>query len=348
MTPKVSVIVPVYNNEEYLRQCFDSIAGQTLREIEVLLVVESHSSKESKAICGEYIDADNRFRLIWNTVHGLSVARNIGLKEAKGEYIGFVDSDDFIDTTMYERLYTAAKEHSAEIVVCGVYRLGLMGDISVQKEYLEHVIHIEESNRIESVYYSILSQHSYSACNKLYQLDFLCRLNHRAAEGIHMGEDLAFNLPLFCRAETTAFLSTPCYYYRQSPVSMVYTYPIEEDMLTMYHRSLELLSGPLLPVRKILLLRLLTAQFYVYGTRGQTVQETCKKVARFTRSAKWRTLLLKAAFSEQIPIYAQACNLGKKGTISYRGFALSCALGYPAMRGWQWLYPKLFEGKKAT
>ena len=99
--PKVSVIIPIYNTEKYLRKCLDSVCNQTLSDIEIICVNDC-STDNSLEILEEYASKDNRIKLIdFKENKGAAVARNAGIDEAKGEYIGFVDSDDFVDETMF-------------------------------------------------------------------------------------------------------------------------------------------------------------------------------------------------------------------------------------------------------
>ena len=114
---KVSVIVPVYNVEKYLRKCLDSIINQTLKDIEIILVNDG-STDSSLSICEEYAEKDKRIIVISKENAGPSHTRNAGLKTAKGEYISFVDSDDYIEENMLETLYNLGKKSSADIVFC--------------------------------------------------------------------------------------------------------------------------------------------------------------------------------------------------------------------------------------
>ena len=116
----ISVIIPVYNVEPYLRKCLDSVVNQTYRNLEIL-VIDDGSTDGSGAICDEYA-SDRRMRIFHTENRGLSCARNLGLDEAKGEWIGFVDSDDWIEPDMYEALLKKAEETGADIVECGVFR----------------------------------------------------------------------------------------------------------------------------------------------------------------------------------------------------------------------------------
>ncbi|MBA1325633.1 glycosyltransferase [Enterococcus faecium] len=110
----MSIIVPVYKVEKYLRKCVDSILAQTFTDFEVILV-DDGSPDNSGKICDEYAEKDNRVRVIHKENGGLSSARNAGIDVARGKYLGFVDSDDYIDEDMYEILYENLKIHDADI-----------------------------------------------------------------------------------------------------------------------------------------------------------------------------------------------------------------------------------------
>ncbi|WP_298594683.1 glycosyltransferase [uncultured Mitsuokella sp.] len=115
--PEISVIVPVYNVEPYLKQCIESVQNQTFQDLEIILV-DDGSTDGSGKICKEYEKNDQRIQVIHKANGGLGDARNVGLDAARGEYIGFVDSDDFIDVDMYELLYKNAISHKADISMC--------------------------------------------------------------------------------------------------------------------------------------------------------------------------------------------------------------------------------------
>lgn len=119
-SPKISVIVPVYKVEAYLRKCLDSIAGQTYRNLEIILV-DDGSPDNCGAICDEYAARDGRFIVIHKENGGLSSARNAALRVATGDYLGFVDSDDWVEPEMFEVLLSGLTEAKADISVCGRY-----------------------------------------------------------------------------------------------------------------------------------------------------------------------------------------------------------------------------------
>ncbi len=140
-TPKVSVVVPVYNTEQYLKQCIDSITAQTLSDIEIILV-DDGSGETCARLCDEIAKTDARIRVIHKENEGPGYTRNVGIQAATGEYIGFVDSDDYIHPEMYQSLCRAADEHGADLVISGVSFVGgntfrAAGEY-VEKHYFEH------------------------------------------------------------------------------------------------------------------------------------------------------------------------------------------------------------------
>lgn len=123
MGSKVSVIVPVYRTEAYLRRCVDSLRGQTLREIQIILV-DDGSPDGCPALCDRLAREDSRILALHQENRGAGLARDLGLERAGGEYIGFVDSDDYVLPEMYERLYTAARSSDADMALSGTRYLG--------------------------------------------------------------------------------------------------------------------------------------------------------------------------------------------------------------------------------
>ncbi len=121
--PKLSIVVPVYNTEKYLQRCMDSITNQTLKDIEII-IVDDGSAENCAVLCDEISKTDSRIKVVHKKNGGLGFARNSGIEAATGEYIGFVDSDDYIETAMYETLYNAAKKNNADLCVSGLCFVG--------------------------------------------------------------------------------------------------------------------------------------------------------------------------------------------------------------------------------
>ena len=118
--PAVSIVIPCYNVEKYLKQCLDSVVNQTLRDIEIICVNDG-STDSTLSILKQYADADDRIRIIDKTNSGYGHSMNCGFDDAKGEYIGIVESDDYVDPTMFQDLYTLAKQDELDVIKSGFY-----------------------------------------------------------------------------------------------------------------------------------------------------------------------------------------------------------------------------------
>ena len=119
--PKVSIIVPVYNVERYLEKCLDSLVNQTLQDIEIIIVNDS-SPDQSQAIIDRYLALyPHLIKSYIKTNGGIADTRNFGISKVTGEYFGFVDSDDYVELTMFEQLYNEAKKQDAQLVSCNFY-----------------------------------------------------------------------------------------------------------------------------------------------------------------------------------------------------------------------------------
>ncbi len=119
---KISIIVPVYNTEKFLEKCLNSLIKQTLKDIEIICINDG-SIDNSLQILRKFANKDKRIQIINQTNSGLSIARNAGINKATGEYIGFVDSDDWVDLNFFEKLYVSAKKYNADIAVGGIKRV---------------------------------------------------------------------------------------------------------------------------------------------------------------------------------------------------------------------------------
>ena len=125
---KVSITIPIYNAEKYLKQCIESVINQTLKDIEIVLI-DDGSTDGSAEICRVFVEKDNRVKYYYKENEGLAAARQDGMDRSTGEYIGFVDSDDWIEPDMYEKMYNAAKSCDADVVLCNPFTYSEKGII---------------------------------------------------------------------------------------------------------------------------------------------------------------------------------------------------------------------------
>ena len=161
----ISIIIPVYNVEKYINKCLESVINQTYRNLEIILVDDGSEDKSGK-ICEEISIKDNRIRVIHKENGGLSDARNIGLDNSNGEYIAFIDSDDFIERDMIEFLYYNINKYDADISICSNY-------IFDEEECIDNSTkEIKVYNRLEILKEVLLDEKIRSyAWNKMYKRD---------------------------------------------------------------------------------------------------------------------------------------------------------------------------------
>lgn len=235
----ISIIVPVYKVEKYLRRCLDSIAAQTYTNFEVILV-DDGSPDHCGEICDEYASNDIRFRVIHQKNKGLSAARNTGIEACLGDYIMFVDSDDYIESNMCEVLLQSAIQNKAQLAVCGfrlVYEEDKNGDLICPPDILvsgkEAAIWCLGPK--SSVYLVVV-------WNKLYQRNLFenktCRV--RFPEGfIHEDEFVSYKL--FYLADRVAMIEQPLYNYLQRAGSITHQrngqrlFALEKIILEYFH-----------------------------------------------------------------------------------------------------------------
>ena len=193
MKPKVSVIVPIYNVEKYVGKCIESIINQTLKEIEIILVNDGSTDK-SGIIAEEYEKLDKRIKVINQDNAGQGQARNVGINVSKGEYIGFIDSDDWIDVNMYECLYKSIIKNNADIGVCSRRGYDENGSIAHTKLVEDNEIFDIDKNIGDYVVKHLFYPHTVSACNKLYKSDLIKKNNISFKSVEEVGsEDALFN-----------------------------------------------------------------------------------------------------------------------------------------------------------
>lgn len=214
----ISIIVPIYNVELYLEKCIRSILNQTFQNFELILVNDG-STDSSREICNEFAQKDERIKVIHKENGGVSSARNAGLKIATGKYIGFVDPDDYIENTMYEKLYELCRENEAEIGVCQLGREIDGRKVHVTSE--ERILTFNTEEALRELFKGIL--YRFSLCNKLFKHS--CFNNVKFPEGrIH--EDLSTCYLLFSNAKKIIYVNFPGYIYvkrEESILTSVYS-----------------------------------------------------------------------------------------------------------------------------
>lgn len=182
----ISVIIPVYKTADYLPRCIESVLAQTYSNLEVLLV-DDGSPDNSGKICDEYSKKDNRIKVIHQKNQGVSVARNSGLRIAKGDYIGFVDSDDYISPNMYESLHNLIKETNADMAQCRYQKKFLDGRTEPYKYIIDDKVIFDNKKAISLLFEGPIT---FTGYNKLYSKQIIKNVFFPTNTG--MCEDLVF------------------------------------------------------------------------------------------------------------------------------------------------------------
>lgn len=204
---KLSIIVPVYNAEKYLEDCIRSILTQKFSDFELILINDG-STDNSGDICDTYSEKHDNIKVIHQKNCGQSVARNIGLNVAKGDFIGFVDSDDWIHKEMYYVLINLAIIKNADIVACNFYVMNRNGTFSTFTSSVQN-LEFNKDEAMREIYKNRIL--SFSPCNKIYRRNIFDNL--RFIENI-IFEDMDLSYKLIYNSEKIVYTNNPLYYYR--------------------------------------------------------------------------------------------------------------------------------------
>lgn len=206
---KVTILIPVYNVEAYLPQCLDSILCQTYRDLQVVLI-DDGSKDNTLAVAQEYARKDSRIEVYHQENQGVATTRNNLLKKIKGDYVLFVDSDDWIEPDMVEFLVRKATDNNAEVAMCGM----VVNDTPVKKEYTESLLSQEECVRAFLFHNELRG----SLCNKLVATSLLHNVWFHC--GISYGEDALFCWHFFQNAQRIVMTDRQLYHYRMNDSSI--------------------------------------------------------------------------------------------------------------------------------
>ena len=276
--PKSSVIVPVYKAEAYLHRCVDSLLAQTFTNYEVILV-DDGSPDRSGEICDEYARKDDRVKVIHQPNGGVSMARQKGLDNARGEYVIHADPDDWVEPDMLEQLYAKAKEEDADMVICDYYThySEKMNYVQQKPSALDHT----------TVLCELFQQLHGSCCNKLVRRVCYNKFQIKFPVGVSYCEDLLTNATLLSHDIKVAYLTKAFYHYDQgiNPNSLVSNYNRQdfqrnEQLFRLMSKALEGTSAQEMgrrSVAKSLLLRTFRGHYF----SGSEFRQYCRKYKRY-------------------------------------------------------------------
>jgi len=242
---KISIIIPVYNVEAYIRKCLNSVIGQTYKNLEILLV-DDGSTDSSGRICDEYAERDGRITVFHTPNGGLSSALNAGLANFTGDYLGFVDPDDWIEPDMFETLYNAVKSENVQISIAGYFKDTDTGSTPmVNMEQIPNGV-ISVRNML---LYPLKRDYYMGFCgyvwNKLYLGNAVRESGLRFSEEIRYGMDVLFFVGLVLKQCCKGvYVSRPLYHYlqRDSAISKTQSVELKTHILSVYNGVDDLLN----------------------------------------------------------------------------------------------------------
>lgn len=226
---KVSVIIPVYNAEKYLKKCIDSVLSQTLKEIEIILV-DDGSTDNSSQILDEYAKKHNNLKVIHQQNSGPAKARNVGIENATGEYIGFVDSDDYLASNMYELLYNTAINNDVDIVTSNYYTVKNSKEVPSSNFKISSNQIIVKDEILKLVTDANESRILWFGWKSIYKSKII-KSNKIIYPPLKLGEETVFVLDCLLSSNSMYYIDKPFYYYEQTPNSLT-RIKYKEDLLS--------------------------------------------------------------------------------------------------------------------
>ncbi len=231
MNPKVSIIVPCYGVEKYLEKCVKSLIGQTLRDIEIILV-DDKSPDGTPVLCDQWVAKDERVEVIHKSVNeGLGMACNTGLDAAAGEYVAFCDSDDWVDAEMYKAMYKVAKKNDADAVFSGIQTVDQYGVVRLMAEPKR--FEVIEGEKVKDFLLDMIGKKpsakedrdvQMSAKITLYRLEMIRKYGLRfVSEREMISEDLIWHIDILGHAQRIVTIPKTFYYYYNNTDSLTKT-----------------------------------------------------------------------------------------------------------------------------
>lgn len=222
--PLVSIIIPIHNTFTYLRKCIESVRNQSLNQIEIILV-DNLSVDGSSELCDKYAAIDHRIKVLHLPVAGLSIARNAGMKVATAPYIGFIDSDDYIDASMFQEMLDALKQNDAEVAYCNFF---LEYDSKPWESPYRNSGTVSVYSSEEVLREMFLEKVSCSACTRLFKSDFLALLEFPEGKNY---EDRLVMYEWTALCNKIVWVDKPFYHYVERQTSICHT----KSPMNLYH-----------------------------------------------------------------------------------------------------------------
>ena len=309
MKPQISIIIPVYNTEQFLKSCINSLINQSFENCEFIFV-DDGSTDQSCNLIRSYKKNDNRIKLVMQDNKGVSSARNTEILNSKGEYIGFVDSDDYIESDMYEILYKEIQIEDCDVIIShfeeelnGYKRIktyNLIKNELMDKTYIQ--------NNILPLF--IKDDSLNTVCNKLYKKSIIDENNIRFPKGLPLGEDGIFNMTYFSKCNSCKYIDYTGYHYREvhgSATRNLNKHDYFQRELDVYNFDLEkLIDIPqnidIKSLKSVKLINNIKSNIYIYfeKNQGKSIFYKCKYI---------KNIVNKKEIKEALEIYLSNVNI---------------------------------------
>ena len=241
MAPFVSIIVPIFNTQQYIRKCVESLMNQTMKNIEIILI-DDGSTDGSPAMIDAFAGSDDRIKVIHQKNQGVSMARNRGIESAKGRYVGFVDSDDWVDETMFEKLFDNARMHGCQVSRCG-YDCDTEGIPGGKKQQPKGQVIYTRPQITRDIIPAMIGRSPRtpkaddvffgSACICIFLKALLIDEQLKFAN-TRMYEDVIFCIRAFAVCSAMICIAEPLYHYRLNKDSLQHSYDREKWPMGLY------------------------------------------------------------------------------------------------------------------
>ena len=312
MDEKISVIIPVYNTAEYLPKCLDSVCGQTYKNLEIICV-DDGSTDGSGDIAERYAHKDTRVQVIHKANGGESSARNVGLQSSAGEYVAFVDCDDWLEPEMYAAMMSAMRQNQLDMAACGYYWETDEGGKPIENS---HPVSKEIFGRKELFEYVYIRDRYRGVTSWIW-----CKLFHRNIlnedgkllafdEKLRFGADLVFFIKAASNARRVCYLQTPFYHYYQRASSTAHTKDLQVafDIVTANQRMIDYLGEEQIEIQMIPWLqrfqgyRASLVAEQAIGQKDMEMLQKCQKIMRELEPVYKRT---NVEYPERLQRYAR-------------------------------------------
>lgn len=332
----------VYNTAEYLETCINSLLNQTLDDIEIILV-DDGSSDQSSIICDSYAKADKRVKCIHQKNCGPSIARNNGISIARGKYIAFVDSDDWVENDMYQILYNAIESEGAELAVAGYCREWPEGQTEYDVIDLKNeIVDVERIGLLNYFCkYWIGFRGANYVWNKLYSKDLFTSKDLCFPEDMKFAEDRFLNYLIIPYIKKAVHIKKNLYHYVQRYNSAVYTSAKTQNLfysqLDVYFRTVKFwkkvgIYSVLEPIAPVFICRIIQGAIYSTRKAGCSSGNVARSAMRIIKGKKnVQKYLFLATFGPSVTYYRRIIGLETNEEFKMRGFAISCLLGEKAL-----------------